>query len=133
MLISREADYALRILRALSSGKQLSAAELCDEECIPKQFTHKIVRKLGKGGLVEVLRGTDGGCRLISDLDKTTLYDLLECLDALGPVNACMDPEFRCSWRECHGGCCDIHNNLCRVQWAVDRELKSHTIRSLLS
>ena len=46
MLISRETDYALRILRALSDGKKRSIEEICSLEATPKQFAYRIIKKL---------------------------------------------------------------------------------------
>lgn len=44
MLISRETDYALRILRALSDGKKRSIEEICSLEATPKQFAYRIIK-----------------------------------------------------------------------------------------
>ena len=46
MLMTREMDYALRILRALHREEQLSAAEIAQRESIPKAITVKILKKL---------------------------------------------------------------------------------------
>ena len=42
LLITREADYALRILRTLSEGGLVTAAEITQRELIPRQFAYKI-------------------------------------------------------------------------------------------
>ena len=57
MLITREADYALRILRALSGGEQVKAAEICERERLPQQFVYKILKKMEQAGLVRIARG----------------------------------------------------------------------------
>ena len=61
MLITRETDYALRILRTLQNEKQLTAAEIAKEEQIPQQFAYKILKKLKTGHLVNIYRGITGG------------------------------------------------------------------------
>lgn len=38
MLITRETDYALRMLRVLLDGEKHSAAEMAETELIPMQF-----------------------------------------------------------------------------------------------
>ena len=50
LLITREADYALRIMRALAGGEQRTAADICQQEQIPDQFVYKIAKKLEKAG-----------------------------------------------------------------------------------
>lgn len=44
LLITREADYALRIMRALAGGEQRTAADICQQEQIPDQFVYKIAK-----------------------------------------------------------------------------------------
>lgn len=92
MLITREADYALRILRTLSEGGLVTAAEITQRELIPRQFAYKILRKLSRVGIIAVNRGVEGGCRLTADLREKSLYDLMAALDLVELVNACMAP-----------------------------------------
>ena len=57
MLIARETDYALRILRALQDRKLHTVKEITEAQMLPVAFTYKIVKKLA-AGLVEIVRGT---------------------------------------------------------------------------
>ena len=77
MIITKETDYALRILRVLLDGEKHSVAEMSKTELIPTQFAYQILRKLSAGNLVRVSRGALGGCALSCDLDATSLYDLM--------------------------------------------------------
>lgn len=132
LLITRETDYALRILRALQDRQLHPIAELTQSQLLPQAFAYKILKKLARGGLVEILRGASGGYRLTADLDQTTLYDLMEAMEEGSQVSACMDPQYPCPWRAAHGGC-SIHCRLAEVQRKLDQELRSHTLRELLS
>ena len=80
MIITRETDYALRILRALMDGQLHTVGELARGELLPQPFAYKIIKKLCKAGLVQITRGAAGGCRLSADLSQVTLYDLLLAL-----------------------------------------------------
>ena len=64
MLITRETDYALRILQNLTDGEKRSVGEISQQETIPQQFAYKIAKKLAKAGFIQITRGVDGGCRL---------------------------------------------------------------------
>ena len=44
MLITRETDYALRMLRVLLDEEKHSAAEMAETELIPMQFAYQILR-----------------------------------------------------------------------------------------
>ena len=74
MIITKETDYAMRILRVLLDGEKHSVAEMSKTELIPTQFAYQILRKLSAGNLVRVSRGALGGCALSCDLDATSLY-----------------------------------------------------------
>ena len=130
-MITRETDYALRLLRTLKDGERRTAAEAAERELVPQSFAYKILKKLAKAGFIEITRGADGGCRLLKPLKEITLYDLMTAMDENCSLSACMDPGFTCSWRETHGGC-TVHCHLARIQETLDAELKNHTLESIL-
>lgn len=90
MLITRETDYALRILRTLSDGKSYTAGELAERESLPQKFAYKILKKLEKAGIVQITRGASGGCRLGCDLRTATLYQLIEAVETNARLTSCM-------------------------------------------
>ena len=131
MLLSRETDYALRILRSLLDGERKSVGDISKAEMIPQQFAYKIMKKLSLAGLVEITRGVDGGCRLSANLETVSLYDLMAAMDGRCEVNACMDPAYRCPRRE-NGGC-TVHTQLAAVQQKLDKELRSYSLKTILT
>ena len=132
MLITRETDYALRILRALTDGQRHTMKTLCEAEQVPQQFAYKIIKKLAQGGLVQNTRGVDGGCQLIGNLEKVSLYDLLTLLEDEQQISACMRPGYRCTWKQGHGGECQLHRQVAQIQKTLNAELRSHDLRSLI-
>ena len=132
MLITKEIDYALRIISALASGRHLTAGEICRQELAPQQFGYKILKKLEKGGLIQITRGSEGGCRLACDLREVTLYDLIRIMEAEGWVSACMDPEFKCARREQNENRCRIHEKLAGVQQKLNQELKKSSLYEIV-
>ena len=131
MLITRETDYALRVLRALSDGGLHTAGEIAQGQLVPKPFAYKIIKKLGRAGLVSIVRGADGGCRLAADLMQVTLYDLMAAVESPVRLSACMDPGYPCPWREAHGGC-DVHCSLIQVQRQLDAALLAWDLHRLI-
>lgn len=131
MLLTRETDYALRVLHGLMNGELKTAGELSEQELIPQAFAYKIIRKLSNSGWVQITRGTEGGCRLAADLGQISLYDLLAALDCDHSIVACMEPGHDCSRREAHG--CNMHGRLLALQLRLDNELRSHSLLSLLT
>ena len=45
-MITRETDYALRLLRTLRDGERRTAAEAAERELVPQSFAHKILKSL---------------------------------------------------------------------------------------
>lgn len=132
MLITREADYALRILRTLANGAQQTAPQICQEEQIPDKFVYKIAKKLERAGMIQITRGAEGGCRLVADLHRVSLYDLMEALGADRLVNACMQPGYCCNWQGIHTRPCEVHLQLQQIQDKIDGLLREYSLYGLL-
>lgn len=64
MLISRQSDYAIRVVRALSDMQVHSAADIESRENVTVAFLYKILKKLQRAGLVSITRGSLGGYKL---------------------------------------------------------------------
>ena len=132
MLITKETDYALRILRSLSEGGSFTVGELTIKEQLPREFAYKILKKLEKAGMVQIVRGAKGGCFLKCDLHVVTLYDVIQCIEMKTRISACMDPGYDCNWRREKGSECMIHGRLKIVQKAIDDELRSWSLYEMI-
>lgn len=115
MIITRETDYALRILRACAGQEKKTASRLAESEHIPKQYLYKIVQKLQEAGYVESIRGRAGGIVCTCDLNSTSLLDIVMLMENDSALCACVRPGYVCSWANSHG-ICSVHNELCRIQ-----------------
>ncbi len=132
MLITRESDYALRIIRSLSDGRQKKTAEIIETESIPKHFTYKILKKLDKSRIVEVRPGNSGGCRLTADLSQVSLYDVMASIGDTVLLNACTRPGYQCHWELDNNQQCAYHRNLIKLQETIINELKGVSLLSML-
>ena len=132
MIITRETDYALRIIRALADGKQYTAEEICNAEYLPKQFVYKIIKKLEKYDLILIIRGVHGGYRLVGDLNKTTLFDLVNIMEADRLVCACVKSGYKCGRKEKSGATCQVHVELQQLQEDLDNALKSRSLAQVI-
>ena len=86
MLITRETDYALRMLRVLLDGEKHSAAEMAETELIPMQFAYQILRKLSAGELVQVSRGAAGCPVTCVAFPSTTSWSSWESMTSCVPA-----------------------------------------------
>lgn len=134
MLITREADYAMRILRALLEGRQLTVGTLAEQEQVPQPFAYKILKKLATADWVSIARGADGGVTLTANLKTVSLFDLLAVLEQNMAVSACMERGYACSWREAHDcAACTIHTQLTAIQHTLDAALQRDSLYEIFS
>ena len=129
MLLTREMDYALRILRALDQEAQLSAVAIAQREHIPKAITLKILKRLHAAGLVSSRRGPSGGYLLERSCEELRLWDLFHALGEDLYLNRCQQPGYRCENRP--EGDCGLCKELSRVQAVLDEELKRTPLRAM--
>lgn len=133
MLITRETDYALRILRALAHGDKLTATELSENEQIPLAFAYKIIKKLEKQGLVTIFRGTAGGSQLRADLTQVSLYDFMDMMGENLSVATCTDLGHVCQWVENHTDTvCHAHCLLHKLESELASMLKQYSLQEVL-
>lgn len=122
MLMTREMDYALRILRALHREEQMSAAAIARRENMPKAVTLKILKQLHKAGMVASRRGSSGGYLLRRSCGELFLGDVFDALEEPVLVNRCQRPDYQCENHREEG--CGICRELSRVQAVLDGELR---------
>lgn len=130
MLITRECDYAVRIIRALASGAIVSVQDICRQEDISVSITYKITRKLEKAGMIESYRGINGGYALKRPLRDLTLYDVIAVIEPNLLITECTGDGYACS-RNRDGHVCGVHREFCRIQALVVRELKARPLSEL--
>ncbi len=132
MLISRELDYALRILRGLGDGDMHTMRALCEEELIPQKFAYKIIRKLAATDYILAVRGVGGGVRLTADLSTRTLFDLLQVFEPEAHINLCTSRDYRCEWMEETQRPCPTRAYLADLEARLTRELKRDSLATML-
>lgn len=122
LLMTREMDYALRILRALHRDGQLSAAAIAEQEHMPKAITLKMLKRLHAAGLVSSRRGPSGGYLVRRPCEELYLGDLFQALGEPVYINRCQRPGYRCENDQEAG--CGLCRELSRIQNALDGELR---------
>ena len=122
MFITRECDYAVRVVRALWGESRLSVSDICEKEAITAPFAYKILKKLQKAEIVKGYRGVHGGYSLNRGLDELTLYE----------VYSAIDPKYNCVRDGQDGLPCLVHKELLSVQDELISLLKRKTIQQIM-
>lgn len=79
MRLTRQTNYAIRILMycAANEGRLSRVPEIAAAYSLSELFLFKILQPLVENGLVETVRGRNGGVRLAKPASKITLFDAI--------------------------------------------------------
>lgn len=133
MFITREIDYAIRVVRVLGKGGKKTIDEICQDELIPRQFSYKILKKLEKSGVVRIFRGAGGGYALKNDILDGTLFDIVTAINTNPLLSECLGHGYDCPLNSKDGKLCGVHIELNRIQEHVFALLKEKSLRELFN
>jgi Rrf2 family protein len=91
--IQNRTEYGVRalVLLAEREGERLSSAKIVEIEAIPESFLEQILVTLRRAGLVEAVRGVNGGYRLARPAAAITMAEVIRVLEgSLSPIG-CID------------------------------------------
>lgn len=131
MLITRECDYGVRIIRALSKGQKMCVNQICEMEDLTPAFVYKILKKLEKKEIVKSFRGSNGGYALKRPVTELTLLDVYLAVEPDFYMIECMNPGKPCIHNSQDAGCM-VHRELERVQKLLVDELAAHSIAEIM-
>ena len=98
MMISTRGRYALRILVDFAEHRSegyVTLKEAAERQEISEKYLESIAKELVKAGILEGLRGKDGGYRLSRDPEQISVLEVLERMEgSLAPV-ACLEKDAR--------------------------------------
>lgn len=122
--ISKLTDYGVVLathLAAAREGETLARSDLARETGIPQPTVSKVLKLLGRGGIVEAQRGAAGGYRLARAATEITIAEVIAAVE--GPIGVT-----ECSTDDTLGSCdlqtrCDVRTNWQRINRAVSDAL----------
>ena len=115
MFLTKECDYAIRVVRDLADLDVKPVKMICLNEHIHTPFAYKILKKLEKAGIVSAHRGAKGGYRLAKTPDSVTLFDVVHAIDEYLFINACLEEGHKCP-RNNDDDACKVHQELIKLQ-----------------
>ena len=115
MLVTKEADYALRCVLEVARHGRVSAARVAEIQGISPAFLGKIVQSLARAGILSTRRGVGGGVSLAMPLETITMLRVIEAVEGPLCINDCVADPPRCA----HIEGCPIYPYLERAQGAL--------------
>ena len=132
-MITREADYGMRMVLALSKGWKGNGAckpvgEIAREMEIPYRFLRKIAGRMSARGLIESQKGKGGGVRLTRSPATISVLDVIVVMaPASAELSQCVNNPGQCR----RSGGCSIHKALAAIQQDVMHRLRLATFDRL--
>ena len=123
MKITREADYAIRILYIIKNETGvISAREISEKTGVSLRFSLKILSKLSESGFVDSKKGAQGGYFLKKPAEEITLSDIVESIDGPIAISHCMEDDFCCT-RVADKETCSFRKVFCTVSRKIKNEI----------
>lgn len=93
MRLTRQTNYAFRILMycASNSGQLSRIPEIASAYSVSELFLFKILQPLVEAGLVETVRGRNGGVRLGKPAEDITLFDVVRVTEESFAMAECFE------------------------------------------
>jgi Rrf2 family protein len=129
--MSRQTDYALQLIFALSQAKNAKAVSLkvfSKESNISFLFLQKIARALRHEGIIVAERGSRGGYRLARSIANISLKSVVEAVDGPYGVSACTKPGSTCH----KVGACNMQRGMELLKQTVVRELERLSVADMM-
>lgn len=131
MRLTRQSSYAIRTLIycAVNAGGLSRIADIAKAHAISELFLFKLIRPLVDGGLLETVRGRNGGIRLARPATAITLLDTVKLTEENFAMAECFegDGDIHCPL----AGACDLSGALHEALQAFFEVLDSYTIADL--
>jgi Rrf2 family iron-responsive transcriptional regulator len=95
MRLTKQTNYAVRMLMycAANSDQLSRIPEIAKAYGVSELFLFKILQPLTKAGLVETVRGRNGGVRLGRPAEKITLFDVVKVTEDSFAMAECFEDD----------------------------------------
>lgn len=128
--ITKQTDYGLIALTQLASAPERvhSAAELAAAGGLPAPMVSKVLKVLGRAGLVDSVRGVAGGYRLARRPEDLTVAEIVAALEGPIAITDCLVTTEVCQ----HQALCPTHNHWHLINGAIQGALSQVSLADLV-
>lgn len=128
--VTRLTDYATLLMTVLGAAPETvySAAALAERTHLELTTVSKVLKALAQAGLVEGLRGVNGGYRLARPTHEVSLFEIVEAIEGRLEMTECSGEHSRCE----HEPHCGLAPHWRRVNDVIADALRSMTLAQML-
>ena len=120
--MTKQTDYGIVLLSRMAGypERQFNATELAAETRLPQPTVSKVLKILGRAGLLESQRGVKGGYTLARGPETITVSEVITALEGPIGITECIDD----TPGECtHEARCPVRGNWQRINEAIRQAL----------
>ncbi len=128
--MTKQADYGIVMMTRMARypERQVNASELAAEVQLPLPTVSKILKLLGRAGLLESHRGVKGGYCLALEAERITVAEIITALDGPIAITECIDDTpGECSQESF----CGVRANWQRINHAIRHALENITLAEM--
>ena len=131
MRLTRQTNYAMRILMycAANQDRLSRIPEIAAAYSVSELFLFKILQPLVENGLVETVRGRNGGVKLGKPAQEITLFDVVRVTEESFAMAECFESDTECPLVDS----CALNSALREALNAFFEVLGRHTIADLVT
>jgi FeS assembly SUF system regulator len=128
--ISKLTDYGTVLLANLAANRDsvCSAADVANATGIALPTVSKLLKSLGRSGLVISTRGANGGYQLAKDPRDISAADIIDALEGPVSITECSSSDSRCE----HEGVCSVGGAWQKVNIAIRAALDDVSLYDLI-
>ena len=130
-MFSKACEYAIRamiyVLTESGNGSKVSIKEIAKNTDAPEPFVAKVLQILSKRGIINSLKGPNGGFYIEGPAKTTSLMEIVKAVDGDKLFVSCGLGIKNCSERKP----CPIHYEYKEVRDKIIKMLKENTIQEL--
>jgi FeS assembly SUF system regulator len=128
--ISKLTDYGTVVLAHLAgtAGSVCSAADVAEATGIGVPTVSKLLKSLGRAGLVTSTRGANGGYQLSRAAHEISAADVIDALEGPVSITECSASDSHCDYESV----CNVGNAWQRINVAIRRALEDVNLLDLM-
>ena len=127
--ISKLTDYATAVVLFLQKDKTLQSSEhIALGVGLEIPTVSKVLKLLTKAGILNSIRGANGGYRMAKDIAEVTLYDVIAAIEGDTAITECIKTDSLCAQEQG----CDTRSGWQQVNDEIKNILLKMTIKRMV-
>ena len=127
--ITKDMDYAIRAVMAIASSKKksLNVKEILAQTNIPRPFLRKIMQTLSHKGIVNTIKGRNGGFSLVNE--DVSFHDIITAFAAKITLNDHIFRGKKCQMFQT----CNVRKEMDDVERELNDRFKNISIKKIVN